>query len=119
MSNKQSSAAAEQKANQSSLYLYRRLISYALPYWHIFVIAVIGMVIVAGSSAAFPALMQPLMDSSFVERDSATIKWMPFAIIGIFAVRVVGAFISSYGMNLIGRNVIRVLRKEMFSRLIS
>jgi len=119
MSNKQSPAAAEQKANQSSLYLYRRLISYALPYWHIFVVAVIGMVIVAGSSAAFPALMQPLMDSSFVERDSDTIKWMPFAIIGIFAVRVVGAFISSYGMNLIGRNVIRVLRKEMFSRLIS
>lgn len=119
MSNKQSPAAAEQKANQSSLYLYRRLISYALPYWPIFVVAVIGMVIVAGSSAAFPALMQPLMDSSFVERDSATIKWMPFAIIGIFAVRVVGAFISSYGMNLIGRNVIRVLRKEMFSRLIS
>jgi F-type H+-transporting ATPase subunit a len=44
---------------------------------------------------------------------------MPFAIIGIFAIRVVGAFISSYGMNLIGRNVIRELRREMFSRLIS
>lgn len=119
MSKNKKSTADEQHTNKNSLYLYRRLITYALPYWHIFLVAVLGMVIVAGASAAFPALMQPLMDSSFVERDSETIKWMPFAIIGIFTVRVVGAFISSYGMNLIGRNVIRELRKEMFSRLIS
>lgn len=104
---------------KNSLYLYRRLISYALAYWGIFVIAIIGMFIVAGASTAFPALMQPLMDGGFVERDPETIKWMPLAIIAIFAVRVVGAFISSYGMSVIGRNVIRELRKEMFSRLLS
>ncbi len=52
----------------SSYYLYRRLLSYALVYWGIFIVAIIGMVIVAGASAAFPALMQPMMDGGFVDR---------------------------------------------------
>ena len=63
--------------------------------------------------------MQPMMDGSFVERDPQTIKWVPIALVGIFLVRVVGSFVSSYGMSVIGRNVIRELRREMFSRLVS
>jgi subfamily B ATP-binding cassette protein MsbA len=106
-------------ANKSSFHLYRRLLSYALVYWNIFIISIIGMVVVAATSTAFPALMQPLMDDSFVKRDPATIKWIPIAIIAIFTVRMIAAFISNYGMSVIGRNVIRELRVEMFSRLIS
>lgn len=105
--------------NKNSFYLYRRLLSYALVYWGIFVFAIIGMVIVAGASTAFPALMQPMMDGSFVNRDPETIKWVPIAIVAIFFVRVIGAFVSGYGMSLIGRNVIRELRREMFARLVS
>jgi len=103
----------------SSLYLYRRLLSYAFVYWGIFIVAIIGMVIVAGSSAAFPALMRPLMDGGFVERDPETIKWVPIILIAIFIVRVFGVFASNYGMSVISRNVIRELRKEMFFCLVS
>ena len=110
---------SDKKDISSSFYLYRRLLSYALVYWGIFIIAILGMVIVAGASAAFPALMQPMMDSGFVDRDPETIKWVPLALIGIFLVRVIGAFASGYGMSVISRNVIRELRKEMFSRLIA
>ena len=105
--------------NTNSFALYRRLLSYALVYWGIFIIAIIGMVIVAGASAAFPALMQPMMDGGFVDRDPETIKWVPLALIGVFLLRVIGAFASGYGMSVIGRNVIRELRKEMFSRLLT
>ena len=115
--NKTSNANAVDQA--SSFHLYRRLLSYALVYWGIFIIAIMGMIIVAGASTAFPALMQPLMDGGFVERDPETIKWIPIALIGIFFVRVIGAFASGYGMSVIGRNVIRELRKEMFSRLVT
>jgi subfamily B ATP-binding cassette protein MsbA len=103
----------------SGLTLYRRLLSYALIYKGIIVLAVIGMIFVAAASTAFAALMKPLMDGSFVERDAETIKWIPLMIIGIFLIRVVAAFVASYGMSVIGRNVIRELRFEMFHRLIS
>ncbi len=105
--------------SSNSFYLYRRLLSYALEYWGIFIIAVIGMIIVAGASTAFPALMQPMMDGAFVERDPETIRWVPLALVAIFFVRLIGAFASSYGMSVIGRNVIRELRREMFSRLVA
>ena len=104
---------------QSSFRLYRRLLAYASVYWEIFAASIVGMVIVAASSAAFPALMKPLMDDSFVKRDPETIKWIPIALIGIFLVRAIGAFISGYGMSVISRNVIRELRFQMFSRLLS
>lgn len=103
----------------SSYRLYMRLLSYALKYHSIFVVAIVGMVIVAAASTAFPALMKPMMDGGFVERDPETIRWLPFAIIGVFAFRLVGAFASGYGMSVIGRNVIRELRQLMFSRLVT
>lgn len=105
--------------NSNSYYLYRRLLSYALKYWGIFIIAVIGMIIVAGASTAFPALMKPMMDGAFVNRDPAAIRWVPLALVAIFFVRLIGAFASSYGMSVIGRNVILELRKDMFSRLLA
>jgi len=77
------------------------------------------MIIVAAASTAFTALMKPMMDGSFVNRDPETIVWIPLAIIGIFSVRIIGAFAASYGMSIIGRNVIREIRKKMFSRLLS
>ena len=105
--------------NTDSYHLYRRLLSYTLVYWQIFIVAIFGMIIVAGASTAFPALMQPMMDGSFVERDPETIKLVHVELIGIFLFRVIGAFLSSYGMSVIGRNVIRELRRQMFHRLLT
>ena len=119
MSNKTSANDKPELDSSNSVDLYRRLLSYALVYWKIFIISILGMIIVAAASTAFPALMQPMMDGSFVDRDPVTIKWVPFILIGIFFVRVIGAFVSSYGMSVIGRNVIRELRSEMFSRLLT
>ena len=119
MSNKISANDKPELDSSNSVDLYRRLLSYALVYWKIFIISILGMIIVAAASTAFPALMQPMMDGSFVDRDPVTIKWVPFILIGIFFVRVIGAFVSSYGMSVIGRNVIRELRSEMFSRLLT
>jgi len=115
--NKHAEIGEEDKA--TGIYLYRRLLSYTFEYWKIFTVALIGMVIVAAASTAFPALMRPMMDEGFVDRDPESIKWIPLVLIAIFFVRVIGAFVSSYGMSVISRNVIRELRGEMFSRLIA
>lgn len=103
---------------ESGLKVYFRLLHYAMAYKGTFLLAILGMVIVALSSTAFTALMKPLMDGSFVHRDPETIKWVPIALIGIYLVRTIGAFSATYGMSLIGRNVIFVLRNEMFAKLL-
>lgn len=112
-------SSVDSVANKADGYgLYLRLLSYAFTYWGIFIIAFIGMATVAAAATAFPALLQPLLDESFINRDPETIKWIPFALIGIFFFRAIGAFVSLYGMSVIGRNVIRTIRTEMFSKLI-
>ncbi|WP_309544715.1 lipid A export permease/ATP-binding protein MsbA [Alkalilimnicola ehrlichii] len=66
----------------------------------------------------FVALMQPMVDGSFVERDSATIRWIPFAIAGLFLVRGAASFVSVFVMSWIGRNLIRSVRSQMFDRML-
>ncbi|VAW80007.1 hypothetical protein MNBD_GAMMA14-642, partial [hydrothermal vent metagenome] len=52
---------------------YRRLLGYARPHWRIFVGAVLAMVLMAGTETGFAALMKPMLDGNFIERDPATI----------------------------------------------
>ncbi|MDH5611986.1 MAG: lipid A export permease/ATP-binding protein MsbA [Gammaproteobacteria bacterium] len=105
--------------DQSSSYQhYRRLLAHAMIHWKIFVFAIIGMVLVAGTDTALAAYMKPLMDGGFIDRDPEVIKWMPMMLIGIFVVRVFAMFISMYGMSWIGRKVIMDLRDNMFEHLL-
>ena len=97
---------------------YRRLLSYTFQNRGVFAISVISMILVALSQPAFAALMKPLLDGGFVDKDPLVIKWIPLAIIGVFLVRASAGFVSDYGMTWIGRTVIQTLRQQMFDRLI-
>ena len=97
---------------------YKRLLSYVTQYWGVFILAVVGMVIVALTEGAFAALMEPMLNGSFVKKDPDVIAWVPLALMGIFLVRTIGSFVSGYGMSWIGRNLILTLRSEMFERML-
>ncbi|MCK4865206.1 MAG: lipid A export permease/ATP-binding protein MsbA [Gammaproteobacteria bacterium] len=98
--------------------IYRRLLKYSLPYWKIFVFAVIGMVIYAGTEVSFAQILEPMMDGGFVEKDPDSMFWVPILLVAIFAVRIIGTFLSEYGMAMIARNVIRDLRAKIFNKII-
>ncbi|RKZ78658.1 MAG: lipid ABC transporter permease/ATP-binding protein, partial [Gammaproteobacteria bacterium] len=102
----------------SATEIYRRLLTYVKPYWLVFVIAIIAMLVFAATEVGLAAMMKPLMDGTFIERDSNTIKFIPLALIGIFVVRGIASFITSYGLGWIARNVIKNLRGEMFESMI-
>lgn len=98
--------------------LYKRLLVYALPYRWVFIAGVIGMVAVAVSEASFAALLKPIMDGGFVERDSAIIRLTPLLLIGAFLIRGIGSFTDQYSIGWVGRRVVFDLRAEMFERMI-
>ena len=99
-------------------HVYARLLRYARPHWPVFVYAMTGILIYAPTDAAFAALMKPMLDGSFVERDPQVIRLMPLAIIGLFLLRGLSGFVSSYALTWIGRRVIESLRNEMFEQLL-
>jgi subfamily B ATP-binding cassette protein MsbA len=97
--------------------IYKRLLSYAWHYWPVFLLAIVGMAIVAATEAGFAWIMKPMLDGSFVEKDPTIIKWIPYGLLIIVVVRGIAGFISSYGMAHVGRNIIRDMRRQMFSQL--
>lgn len=98
--------------------LYRRLLSYVVPYWRVFLLSIISMIVLAGSDPAIPALMQPLLNGAFIEKDPETIAIMPFLFIALFAIRGLAAYVSNLSLNWVANKVIMDLRQEMFNRMI-
>ncbi|WP_335589279.1 lipid A export permease/ATP-binding protein MsbA [Granulosicoccus antarcticus] len=98
---------------------YKRLLAYVRPYRREFIIAVIGMVGYAVTDTAFAALMKPMLDGSFVEQDKRSILMVPLLIIGIFLVRGIAGFASTYYIAWIGWRVIKQLRSEIFEKYLT
>lgn len=98
--------------------LYRRLLGYVVPYWRIFLLSIISMIVLAGTDPAIPALMQPLLNGAFIDKDPKTIAMMPFLFVGLFAVRGIAAYISNLSLNWVANKVIMDLRQAMFDRMI-
>jgi len=102
----------------SSKELYFRLLKYVTPYWRVFAVAILAMVATAATEAGFPALLKPLLDGSFVEKDPATIQLMPILIVAIILLRGLSAFASSYAMSWVANKMVMDLRDAMFKRLV-
>ncbi len=98
--------------------LYRRLLAYAWPYKWMFLLAVAGMIVLSATAAGFTALMKPLMDEGFVQRDPAAIKMIPPLMVLMFLARGIGNFLAQYGTAWIGRRVTFDLRGGIFQRML-
>ena len=99
--------------------LYLRLLTYVKPYWKQFAAGIIGMVILAATETAIAAMLKPLLDGSFVEKDPGYMFWMPFIMITVFAIRGISTFTSTIAMAWVGNKVVLDLRKKMFSICLS
>jgi subfamily B ATP-binding cassette protein MsbA len=102
----------------SSRTLYIRLLGYVRPYWRVFAVSVVTMALAAATEPVLPALMKPLLDGSFVERNQTHPYLVPLAIIGIFFVRGALGFLSSYTLAWVSSKVVLDLRNAMFARLL-
>ncbi|MEO1925366.1 MAG: lipid A export permease/ATP-binding protein MsbA [Gammaproteobacteria bacterium] len=98
--------------------LYRRLLSHVVPYWRVFLLSILSMIVLAGTDPAIPALMQPLLNGAFIEKDPQLIMLMPFLFIALFAVRGIAAYVSNLSLNWVANMVIMDLRQAMFNRMI-
>ena len=98
---------------------YKRLLQYVLPYRRQFIIAVVGMVGYAITDTAFAALMKPMLDGSFVDRNESAIILVPLMILGIFVLRGIAGFASTYYIAWIGWRVIKQLRGEIFEKYLT
>lgn len=98
--------------------IYRRLLGYALPHWPMFIVASLCMALYAATETGFAALMKPMLDESFANKDPQAMRLVPLGLVGLFLIRGIVGFISTYSMSWIGRKVIAVIRAELFRKLL-
>jgi subfamily B ATP-binding cassette protein MsbA len=84
----------------------------------VFALGVAGLLGYAATDAAAAALMQPMLDGGFVDKDPTVIKLVALGIVGVFAVRAISGFASTYLMQWVGWQVITRLRQELFEKLL-
>ncbi|MFB3115911.1 MAG: lipid A export permease/ATP-binding protein MsbA [Gammaproteobacteria bacterium] len=99
--------------------LYKRLLLYVKPYWRTFMIAIVSMLVLAISDPAIPALIKPMLDGAFIEKDPATMKWVPVLFVVLFAVRGFAAYANGVALFWVSNKVVMDLRQEMFVRILS
>ncbi len=95
---------------------FSRVWSYAKPYKLVLTIAIFGAILDAAVNGSFMMLFQYLIDDAFGNHDKTVIKALPWVIIIIFIVRGIGNYLSTYGLNWVGRQVIADLRQLVFAK---
>ncbi len=102
--------------SQKSLYL--RLLGYVRPYWRTFALSLLATMIFALTEPALPALIKPMLDGSFVNKDPQWIILTPLLLIGLAIVRGAAGFASKVAMNWVSSRVVMDLRQQLFEHLL-
>jgi subfamily B ATP-binding cassette protein MsbA len=105
--------------NLTSTQLYLRLLGYVKPYWRIFAISILGMIVTAATEPLLPALLKPMLDGTFIHKDDTVIRLAPLFILLIFFVRGIASFVGTYAIGWVGNKVVMDLREAMFHKLLT
>ena len=99
--------------------LYLRLLGYVKPYWRMFALSLVALILTAATEPLLPALFKPLLDEGFVAKDRDFIRWVPLLLLALFIVRGVTSFVSTYCMAWVGSRLVMDLRAAMFDKLMT
>ena len=103
----------------TSTQLYFRLLSYVKPYWGVFALSIVGMLITAATEVALPMAVKPFLDGTFVKKDPFLITWVPIFMVLLYVVRGAGAYLGTYASAWVGNKVVMDLRDLMFRRMLA
>jgi len=103
----------------SSRALYFRLLRYVRPYWKAIALSLFATAVLAATEPLFPALLKPLLDKGFTPGGGFEQPLLiPLGIVGVFVVRGVFNYFSSYGFSWVANRVVTDIREEMYARLV-
>jgi subfamily B ATP-binding cassette protein MsbA len=104
----------------------RRLLPYMRKMWPVFLISCVAMMVYGLVDAAFIWLIQPFIDQGFVDTSQASsqvlnlsepssdvLELAPWIVMGLFLIRGIANFISSYGLSYMSQTMIMQLRQKM------
>jgi subfamily B ATP-binding cassette protein MsbA len=96
----------------------RRMIGLVRAHPRTLAAALAAMVVAALTDPAIAALTKILLDRGFYDRQAMAAVWVPLAFVGVFLVRGLATYASSYKISSVSQAVLVELRRRMFERLL-
>src|SRR5256885_7729232 len=96
--------------------ILRRLFGYTRPYRGRLAWAIVGMVVYAVGSAGLAFLIKPIFDSLLPKQQA--VAWTAWAIVGVYLLKGIGSYVSSYLMADVGQRVVMDLRNGLFRHIL-
>lgn len=103
----------------NSQILYLRLLGYVVPYWHRFALVILAIVVMAITDPILAALIQPLLDGGFVDKDPLTMKLMPLLLMLLVLIKGIAMLASQVGMTWVASQLVMDLRTTMFEKILT
>jgi len=97
---------------------FRRILSLLFPYKSRLLLVLVAMSITAATEPAVAAMMKLLLDKGFSEARTFSLWLVPLFVVGIFVIRGLSTFTTTYLMSAISGRLISTLRQQMFRRLL-
>ncbi len=104
-----------QRPVSDSWSIYKRLLKYARPYLGVFMIGVLGMLLFAGTESALAYLVKQFFNGAFVKKNPEILWDIPAGVVVLFTLRGIGDYVANYYPSWVGRQVVKGLRRDVFS----
>ena len=97
--------------------LYRNLYPYMNKLLGYFFISVLAMIAVGIAGPWFAALLKPIIDNGFVDKNIDAMKWVPLEIIGLFILRGIANYINEYTSAYISNIMVQHIQRDLFTKM--
>lgn len=96
----------------------KRLFALHAPYKKRMAVAFVAMIVTALTEPVVPFIFKFLLDDGFAGETKFSLWLVPVAVIGIFFIRGIATFTSTYMMTWVSTRILNELRRQMFSRML-
>ena len=79
--------------------------------------AMVFSLLIAACTSAIPFLLKPVLDDIFIDKNTAMLKLIPWAVIFLYLMRGAGIYGQEYMMNYVGEGIIRRLRDRLYDHI--
>jgi subfamily B ATP-binding cassette protein MsbA len=94
----------------------KRLFAYAVPYRGRLCLSAVAMLLYAAGTAGLAVIIRPIVDKTLPLKENLTV--MAWAIIGIYLLKGVGSYVSSYLTTYVGQRVVMDLRNALYRHIL-
>jgi len=99
--------------------LFARLMQYARSYRFEFTVSAVAVISVALFAAVRPTLLKQVIDQYISNKDAEQLLFYVMLMLGALIFEVLSQFLFIYFANWLGQNIIKDMRKQLFSHLLS